>query len=84
MSQPSPSQNNAPASKSTKKLPPNVRVMIGIVASPTLLVIAFCVYALLYGNWQDPGVGGIIFSLLGVFAYYLVIFGRLPRWFNFK
>jgi heme/copper-type cytochrome/quinol oxidase subunit 2 len=66
------------------KLPANVRVMIGLVASPTLLVIAFSIYSVLYGNWQEPGISGIIFSSLGVFAYYVVIVGRLPQWFNFK
>ncbi|WJG09419.1 hypothetical protein [Aliiglaciecola sp. LCG003] len=73
-----------PVNPTRKKLPANVRVMIGIVASPTLLIIAFSLHAIFFGNWKDPGIGGIIFSALGVFAYYVVIMGRLPRWFNFK
>lgn len=67
-----------------KQIPANVRVMIALVASPTLLIIAFSVYSLLFGDWKAPGVSGIIFSALGIFAYYVVIFGRLPRWFSFR
>ncbi|MFA3790887.1 hypothetical protein AB6T38_07200 [Aliiglaciecola sp. SL4] len=66
------------------KIPANVRVMIALVASPTLLVIAFSIYCLWIGNWQEPGVSGVIFSALGIFAYYVVIVGRLPKWFHFK
>ncbi|MBU2877423.1 hypothetical protein KO530_07080 [Aliiglaciecola lipolytica] len=58
--------------------------MIALVASPTLMVIAFSVYSLFTENWREPGVSGIIFSALGIFAYYVVIVGRLPNWFHFK
>ncbi|GAC16233.1 hypothetical protein [Aliiglaciecola lipolytica] len=79
-------QSNSSDSEPKKgsKIPPNVRVMIALVASPTLMVIAFSIYCLWIGNWQEPGMSGVIFSALGVFAYYLVFVGRLPKWFNFK
>lgn len=67
-----------------KRIPANVRVMVALVASPTLLIIAFSVYSVLFDDWKAPGISGIIFSALGIFAYYVVIFGRLPSWFRFK
>lgn len=69
---------------SAKPIPANVRVMVALVASPTLLIIAFSVYSLVFGDWKAPGVSGVIFSALGFFAYYVVIVGRLPGWFRFK
>lgn len=68
--------------KSDKKIPANVRVMIGLVASPTLLIMAFAVFSVISGDWQAPGITGMIFSALGFFAYYVVLTGRLPRWFG--
>lgn len=72
-----------PASKTTL-IPINVRVLIGIVASPTLMVIWFVVNAMLQGQWKQLSVGGIIFTLLGVFAYYLVLVGKLPKWMHYS
>ena len=66
------------------KLPANVRVMIAIVASPTLAVFAFVLYSVFTGSVSDFSVSGVIFSALCIFAYYLVIAGRLPAWLNFK
>ncbi|MDO6694302.1 hypothetical protein Q4574_13490 [Aliiglaciecola sp. 3_MG-2023] len=81
---PKPSPVTPNSDKQTAKIPANVRVMIALVASPTLMVIAFSIYCILIGNWQEPGVSGIIFSALGIFAYYVVLVGRLPTWFHFK
>ncbi|MCC2605163.1 hypothetical protein [Planctobacterium marinum] len=64
--------------KNTKKLPPNVRVMIALCASPTLMVIAFLFYNLYTAQWREIGISTVIFSLLGGFAYYVVIMGKLP------
>lgn len=60
------------------KIPANVRVLIAIVAFPTLLVLAFVVAAIVRGNWSDVSIGGIIFSSLCILAYYIVISGTLP------
>lgn len=62
----------------TSKIPANVRVMIAIVASPTLMVIGFVLFSLFAGNWQDLGFSGLIFSLLGILAYYMVFTGKVP------
>ena len=66
------------------KIPPNVRVMIAIVATPTLAVLAFVVYSVFTGSFNDLSLSGAIFSALCIFAYYVVIMGRLPAWLNFK
>ena len=66
-------------SKSTGvRVPMQVRVMIFLCASPTLFVIAFLLYNLFTGQWDQIGVSTLIFSALGVFAYYVVTTGRLP------
>jgi hypothetical protein len=62
-----------------KKIPANVRVMIALVASPTLMIIAYSVYLLFSGSWIEVGFSGLIFSTLGIFAYFIVFSGRLPR-----
>jgi hypothetical protein len=62
-----------------KKIPANVRVMIALVASPTLMVMAYVIYLLFWGNWTEIGFAGPVFSALGIFAYFVVISGRLPR-----
>jgi hypothetical protein len=64
------------------KIPANVRVMIAIVAFPTLLVLAFVLAAIVRGNWSDLSIGGAIFSALCIFAYFIVITGRLPKFFR--
>lgn len=66
------------------KIPANVRVMIAIVATPTLAVLAFVVYSIITGGLITLSLTGIIFSTLCIFAYYIVIVGRLPAWLNFK
>lgn len=63
---------------SPAKIPANVRVMIALCASPTLMVLAFLFYNLVTAQWSEIGVSTIIFSVLGIFAYSIVILGRLP------
>jgi hypothetical protein len=59
-------------------IPANVRVMIALVATPTLMVIGMLFYTLFFTGWQYVSISMIIFSLLGFFAYYVVIAGKLP------
>jgi hypothetical protein len=63
----------------SKPLPANVRVMIALVASPTLLVVGMLFYTLFIDGWQKVSVSMIIFSLLCTLAYYVVITGHPPR-----
>lgn len=63
----------------SKPLPANVRVMIALVASPTLLVVGMLFYTLFIDGWQEISVSMIIFSLLCALAYYVVITGRPPH-----
>ncbi len=60
------------------KLSANIRVMIAIVASPTLMVIGYMGYVIFTGQWQELSVTGAIFTALGLFAYSIVITGQLP------
>tara|TARA_R110002153_G_scaffold79650_1_gene203198 strand:- start:2 stop:196 length:195 start_codon:yes stop_codon:yes gene_type:complete len=52
--------------------------MIALVATPTLMVIGMLFYTLFVTGWQSVSISMIIFSLLGCFAYYVVIVGKLP------
>ncbi len=60
------------------KIPANVRTMIAIVASPTLLVIYFLLHSIWMGNWSEIGISTLLFSVLACLAYFIVITGRLP------
>lgn len=60
-------------------LPANVRVMIALVASPTLLVVGMLFYTLFFDGWQSVSISMIIFSILCSLAYYVVISGHPPR-----
>lgn len=60
-------------------LPANVRVMIALVASPTLLVVGMLFYTLFFDGWQSISISMIIFSMLCILAYYVVISGHPPR-----
>jgi hypothetical protein len=60
-------------------LPANVRVMIALVASPTLMVVGMLFYTLFVDGWQYISISMIIFSLLCVLSYYVVITGHPPR-----
>ncbi|MEP1445626.1 MAG: hypothetical protein ABJK37_05885 [Paraglaciecola sp.] len=60
-------------------LPANVRVMIALTASPTLLVVGMLLYTLFVDGWQKVSISMIIFSLLCAVAYYVVITGHPPR-----
>ena len=65
------------SSRST--LPANVRVMIALTASPTILVVGMLFYTLFVDGWQKISISMIIFSLLCTLAYYVVITGHLPH-----
>lgn len=60
-------------------LPANVRVMIALVASPTLLVVGMLFYTLFFDGWRSISVSMIIFSILCILAYYVVFSGHPPR-----
>lgn len=66
------------AKQGISKIPPQVRVMIALCASPTLMVIAFFVYNMALQQWQEIGISTVIFTLIGLFAYYIVLTGRIP------
>lgn len=63
---------------SSGKVPPQVRVMIALCASPTLMVIAFFIYNLATQQWREIGISTVIFTLMGLFAYYIVFTGKIP------
>ncbi len=60
-------------------IPANVRVMIALVASPTLLVVGMLFYTLFFDGWQSISISMIVFSVLCTLAYYVVISGHPPR-----
>lgn len=72
-------EQNSSRPLSSTKLPANVRVMIALTASPTLLVVGMLFYTLFVDGWQKVSVSMIIFSLLCILAYYVVITGHPPR-----
>jgi hypothetical protein len=74
-----PSEQNKPNTNNSSSVPINVRVMLALIGSPTLAVIAYFIYNLSVGAWQSITPGMLIFSIIGGLLYYIVIFGRLPR-----
>ena len=60
-------------------LPANVRVMIALTASPTLIVVGMLLYTLFVDGWEKVSISMIVFSLLCALAYYVVFTGRTPR-----
>lgn len=60
-------------------LPANVRVMIALIASPTLIVVGMLLYTIFVDGWQYVSISMIIFSLLCALCYYVVITGHPPR-----
>ena len=60
-------------------LPANVRVMIALTASPTLIVVGMLLYTLFFDGWRSISISMIIFSMLCILAYYVVISGHPPR-----
>ncbi|MCF2949964.1 hypothetical protein L0668_17725 [Paraglaciecola aquimarina] len=60
-------------------IPANVRVLIALVASPTLMVIGMLIYTILFIGWKNVSISMIIFSTLGLICYYIVFTGKLPR-----
>ena len=65
-------------------LPANVRVMIALTASPTLIVVGMLFYTLFFDGWRSVSISMIIFSMLCILAYYVVISGHPPRLFMKK
>ncbi|WP_158966874.1 hypothetical protein [Paraglaciecola sp. L3A3] len=62
-----------------KLIPANVRVMIALVSSPTLMVIGMLFYTLFTDGWQSVSIPMLIFSAIGALCYYMVITGKLPK-----
>lgn len=60
-------------------LPANVRVMIALVASPTLMVVGMLLYTLVVDGWRAVSISMIVFSILSGLAYYTAISGHPPR-----
>ena len=60
-------------------LPANVRVMIALTASPTIIVVGMLLYTLFFDGWRSISISMIIFSMLCILAYYVVISGHPPR-----
>ncbi|MGS2720662.1 hypothetical protein [Paraglaciecola aestuariivivens] len=69
----------ANSSSKTSTIPINVRVMIALVASPTLLVVGMLIYTLVFDGWQKVSISMLVFSGLAGLAYYAVFTGRPPR-----
>ncbi|MFT2090510.1 hypothetical protein [Paraglaciecola sp. 2405UD69-4] len=59
-------------------LPANIRVMIALVASPTLLVVGMLIYTIWTEGWKEVSISMIVFTILSAFAYFIVITGNLP------
>lgn len=60
------------------KVPANIRVMLAIVASPTIAIMVFQVFALMEGDWRSLLDVFNVFIVFGLMAYYIVFTSRLP------
>lgn len=60
------------------RLPIQIRVMIGVVATPLWIVVYAVFLLLIERNWQEISVAKISFCILCAVIYYTVFTGRVP------
>lgn len=60
------------------RLPIQIRVMIGVVATPLLIVVYAVGLLIVQGNWQEISIAKICFTLLCGAIYYVVFTGKVP------
>lgn len=62
-----------------RKLPMNVRILIGIAALPSVALAAMLLSALSAGDTEGMGVLEWVYALVGIGALYMALTGK--RWF---
>jgi hypothetical protein len=68
--------SKAPQPSKSKTLPIKVRVVIGLMSLPSLLLTAFLIKTALDGNWDTVDAFEVIYALVGMFAAYIALSGR--------
>lgn len=61
------------------KIRPSVRLLLAIVALPSLLGAAIISYSISLGDWDSLTVNGVIFLAIGLLGCYLAFTGRMPN-----
>lgn len=60
------------------RLPIQIRVMIGVVATPLWIVVYAVILLLVERNWQEISIAKVSFCILCAIIYYTVFTGRVP------
>lgn len=68
--------SKVPQPSKPKTLPMKVRVVIGVMSLPSLLLTAFLIKTALDGNWDTVDAFEVIYALVGMFAAYIALSGR--------
>jgi hypothetical protein len=61
---------------STEKLSISVRLVIGLLALPSLLLAFMLISDVLKGRYDAIGAFEIVYSLVGIFAVYIALTGK--------
>ena len=59
-----------------QKLPLKIRILIGIIAVPSLILAAMIVSMLINQTAGEVGFFEVLYSLVGVFAMYIALTGK--------
>lgn len=72
------SENTTNDEPKSFRLPVQIRVMIGVVATPLWIVVYAVLLLMWQGNWQEISIAKITFTLLCAAIYYVVFTGKVP------
>jgi hypothetical protein len=68
--------SNSQKNTSARTLSPKVRVIIGILSLPSLLLAAFLIKTAKDGLWDTVGAFEVIYAAVGIFAAYIALSGK--------
>ncbi|MBT1451037.1 hypothetical protein KJ365_09115 [Glaciecola sp. XM2] len=60
----------------SKTLSLKVRILIGILSIPSVLLAAFLINAGINGDWDSVGAFEVIYAAVGFFAAYIALTGK--------
>jgi hypothetical protein len=68
--------SNTPNKKTPKILSKNVRIIIGLLSLPSLMLTALLISTAINDQWDTVDAFEIIYAAVGIFAAYIALTGR--------
>jgi len=59
-----------------KTLSGKIRILIGILSLPSIMLAALIIYSISNGNAEDIGFFEVIYAIVGLFAAYIALSGK--------